>query len=309
MTSTKISGLAVDTEYVFSLVLRTSAGTYSSEKLVVRTHKMTDLHGITVTPGIMAPQLRESLDKTIESIGAKIIETIRIDTTHFVCTEGRGPAFEKAREMNIPVVLPDWVKGCEREGRLVGVRGYYLDANPKDRQIASRPLTSRSENGPQAQGRPRSDTPENKARNEERPGIERMETPTTKVTPPTPERRHHAESESEEDLARDQDAARPSEVESKASTEDYADEGHESIPPTDPKDDPEDDHEDERTSAASTPEVAEPMVADTNGDTPKPSTESNTAESSDPEPPEARSEGGGSKPKTGEGENFDEVTL
>src|SRR2546429_6028345 len=49
MQSTKISGLAVDTEYTFHLVLRTSAGTYSSDKLMVRTHKMTDLSGITVT--------------------------------------------------------------------------------------------------------------------------------------------------------------------------------------------------------------------------------------------------------------------
>jgi chitin biosynthesis protein CHS5 len=62
-------------------------------------------------------------------------ETVRIDTTHFVCTEGKGQAWEKAVEMNIPVVRPEWVDGCEREGRIVGVRGYYLNANPKDRQI------------------------------------------------------------------------------------------------------------------------------------------------------------------------------
>lgn len=133
--STKISGLALDTEYTFHLVLRTSAGQYTSEKLPVRTHKMTDLHGITVTPGVMPSQLKDSLAETVNRMGAKMIDTVRIDTTHFVCTEARGQAWEKAKELNVPIVVPDWVKGCEREGRLVGVRGYYLDADPKLRQM------------------------------------------------------------------------------------------------------------------------------------------------------------------------------
>lgn len=135
MQSTKISGLAVDTEYTFHLVLRTSAGTYSSEKIVVKTHKMTDLSGITVTPGILPAQLRDSLTKAVERIGAKMADTVRIDTTHFVTTEGRGIAWEKAVEMNIPVVRPEWVEGCERGGRIVGVRQYYLDADPRQRTV------------------------------------------------------------------------------------------------------------------------------------------------------------------------------
>ncbi|RMZ71013.1 chitin biosynthesis CHS5 [Pyrenophora seminiperda CCB06] len=118
--STKLSGLAVDTEYEFHLVLKTSAGTFSSEKLKVHTHKMTDLSGITITPGHMPASLRESLQRSVERIGAKIADNVRIDTTHFVCTEGRGPSWEKAVENNIPVVVPDWVIGCEREGRIVG---------------------------------------------------------------------------------------------------------------------------------------------------------------------------------------------
>ena len=135
ITSTKISGLPLDTEYTFYLVLRTSAGMYSSEKLAVRTHKMTDLTGITVTPGVLPAPLRESLGTAVERIGAKLADTVRIDTTHFVCTEGRGREWEKAAEMNIPVVRPEWVEGCEREGRIVGVRGYYLDADPRLRKV------------------------------------------------------------------------------------------------------------------------------------------------------------------------------
>ena len=138
--ATKVSGLAVDTEYVFQLVLRTSAGIYSSEKLTVRTHKMTDLTGITVTPGVLPTPLRESLISAIDRIGGKFVgEGVRIDTTHFVCTEGRGREWEKAVEMNIPVVRPEWVEGCEREGRIVGVRGYYLNADPRLRQVGQGP--------------------------------------------------------------------------------------------------------------------------------------------------------------------------
>jgi hypothetical protein len=139
MQSTKISGLAVDTEYTFHLVLRTTAGTFSSEKITVKTHKMTDLSGITVTPGILPAQLRDSLIRAVERIGGKMAESVRIDTTHFVTTEGRGISWEKAVEMNIPVVRPEWVEGCERGGRIVGVRQYYLDADPRQRQVVQAP--------------------------------------------------------------------------------------------------------------------------------------------------------------------------
>lgn len=137
--STKISGLEVDTEYSFHLVLRTTGGTYSSPTLTCRTHKMTDLSGITVTPGVLPEQLHASLESAVERIGGKIADSVRIDTTHLVCTEGRGKDWERAVEMSIPVVRPEWVEGCEREGRIVGVRGYYLDANPRHRQVGSNP--------------------------------------------------------------------------------------------------------------------------------------------------------------------------
>ncbi|KAL2183382.1 BRCT domain-containing protein [Thermothelomyces heterothallicus CBS 203.75] len=128
MHTTKISGLAVDTEYTFHLVLRTTAGTFASERVTVRTHKMTDLSGITITTGILPPAVRESLTAAVERIGAKIVDGVRIDTTHFVTTEGRGVQWEKANELNIPVVRPEWVEACERNGRILGVTKFYLDA-------------------------------------------------------------------------------------------------------------------------------------------------------------------------------------
>lgn len=128
MHSTKISGLAVDTEYTFHLVLRTSAGTFISERVSVRTHKMTDLRGITITTGILPSAVKDSLTNAVERIGAKIVDGVRIDTTHFVTTEGRGQQWEKAVESNIPVVRPEWVEACEKSGRILGVTKFYLDA-------------------------------------------------------------------------------------------------------------------------------------------------------------------------------------
>ncbi|KOS18198.1 Cell fusion protein cfr1 [Escovopsis weberi] len=128
MHSTKISGLAVDTEYSFYLMLRTSAGTRASDKVVVRTHKMTDLSGITITAGVLPAGVRDGLARAVERIGAKMVDGVRIDTTHFVTMEGRGAAWEKAVENNIPVVRPEWVSACEQSGRILGVTKFYLDA-------------------------------------------------------------------------------------------------------------------------------------------------------------------------------------
>lgn len=194
--STKISGLAVDTEYVFHLVLRTSAGTYSSEKLTVRTHKMTELSGITVTPGIMPASLKESMAKSLQRMGAKMADTVRIDTTHFVCTEGRGPAWERAVEMNVPVVVPDWVKGCEREGRIVGVRGYYLNADPRLRQVG--PIGGSQQHEQPTQQR-------QSVSNQGQP----VQSPRTEVTPPTPERQTEEKQAEEEEESEDEEAPPP----------------------------------------------------------------------------------------------------
>lgn len=142
MHTTKISGLAVDTEYTFHLVLRTTAGTTASQRVTVRTHKMTDLSGITITTGILPAAVREGLGAAVERIGAKIVDGVRIDTTHFVTTEGRGVQWEKANELNIPIVRPEWVEACERNGRILGVTKFYLDAVRAGPPFEDRPGTA-----------------------------------------------------------------------------------------------------------------------------------------------------------------------
>jgi len=228
MLCTKISGLAVNTEYSFQLVLRTSGGTYSSNTLTVKTHTMENLTGITVTPGVMPPPLRESLDTAVKRIGAKIVDTVRINTTHFVCTEGRGRDWERAVEMNIPVVRPEWIEGCEREGKLTGVRGYYLDADPKHRQIGSNPALNMGQQN-QNQSRqsvstpqtnlpirsdPRSPDRESVASGEPGPEVpptpppkKNLPPPEEKNLPPPPEEKDEEESEEEQEEQEEKEGA------------------------------------------------------------------------------------------------------
>ena len=212
MLSTKISGLAVDTEYSFHLVLRTSGGTYSSNTLTVRTQKMTDLTGITVTPGVLPAQLREAMETAVERIGAKIADTVRIDTTHFICTEGRGNEWERALEMNIPVVRPEWIEGCEREGKIIGVRDYYLDANPKHRKVGSNPQVATTSPAPMAESQtslPNRSVPMSPGAESvgDGPGPEVPPTPKEKELPPPPkeEEEEEAEEEGEDDDDEDED--------------------------------------------------------------------------------------------------------
>lgn len=116
---------------------------------------MTDLSGITVCPGVMPSETREELEVILQRIGAKPLQDfVRIDTTHFVCTEGRGQGWERAQEMNIPVVRPEWLLACEKEGRIVGVRQFYLSADiSKMRQglpMRERAHTGASQTAPQS---------------------------------------------------------------------------------------------------------------------------------------------------------------
>jgi len=151
-TTTKLSGLAIDTDYTFQLILRTTAGTYSSEPLKVRTHTLNNLSGITVCAGTLSPQQYDRLVDVVENIGAKPLQKrVRIDTTHFVCSVPEGEEYQRAKEMNVPIVVVDWIEACQREGKIVGVRGYYLDADPALRPKPSIPPTPTSPVQPKPQ--------------------------------------------------------------------------------------------------------------------------------------------------------------
>ncbi|PVV03318.1 hypothetical protein BB560_002215 [Smittium megazygosporum] len=144
----KVSGLDVDHEYTFKLVLETSSGVYESNDLVVRTRTLDNLKGICVCFGnfesaFVAQNSNEESDqaegskrkenpqiaklkRTIDRIGAKWTEKITVDVTHLVCTIPGGLNYELASVYNIPVVKPEWLYTCESEKKLQPSLNYYL---------------------------------------------------------------------------------------------------------------------------------------------------------------------------------------
>ncbi|CDO76796.1 hypothetical protein BN946_scf184978.g25 [Trametes cinnabarina] len=146
-TSTKVSGLQLDTEYTFQLVLRTTAGVYPSNVLKVRTHTMSDTSGVSVCFGTVEDEvLLENAKMAVREMGAKWSDKIQIDTTHFVCTTpaatpgaaqatggvvtGPGVEYQKALQLSIPVVQPQWILACHAEKKMMPIRPFYLGENP-----------------------------------------------------------------------------------------------------------------------------------------------------------------------------------
>ena len=133
-TSTKLSGLELNTEYSFQLILRTTAGTYASNVIRIRTHTMTDTSGICVCFGnVQELLLLENAKIALREMRAKWSDKIQIDTTHFVCTTpaaastgsqssgstggAPGVEYQRALQLSIPVVQPHWILACHTEKR------------------------------------------------------------------------------------------------------------------------------------------------------------------------------------------------
>ncbi|EDR12142.1 uncharacterized protein LACBIDRAFT_158584, partial [Laccaria bicolor S238N-H82] len=146
-TSTKLSGLEINTEYSFQLILRTTAGVFPSNLIRVRTHTMTDTSGICVCFGnVQDPALLEDVKLALGEMKAKWSDKIQIDTTHFVCTtpavtptgaqaagNSGGPPgieYQRALQLSIPVVQPQWILACHSEKKMIPIASYYLGATP-----------------------------------------------------------------------------------------------------------------------------------------------------------------------------------
>ncbi|KAJ7583688.1 fibronectin type III/BRCA1 domain-containing protein [Mycena floridula] len=146
-TSTKVSGLEINSEYSFQLILRTTAGTFPSNLLRVVTHTMSDTSGISVCFGNVQDEvLLENAKMALREMGARYSEKIEIDTTHFICTtpaatptgaESTGNAggapgvlYQRALQLSIPVLQPEWILACYSEKKMVPVASFYLGATP-----------------------------------------------------------------------------------------------------------------------------------------------------------------------------------
>lgn len=137
-TSTKLSGLELDTEYSIQLVLRTTGGTFPSNLVRVKTHTTANTSGIRVCFGTVEDsELLERAEAALEEMDAAWSSKVQIDTTHFVCTtptatptaaqasggtvgvSGPGVEYQRALQLSIPIVQPQWILACLAEKRWV----------------------------------------------------------------------------------------------------------------------------------------------------------------------------------------------
>lgn len=126
-TSIKLSGLDVDHEYQVWIVARTSAGSLTSNKLMIRTHAMDNLTGLNPTFGqFNNPMDIQDLIDILNRLGASFTEELTSDNTHFICTIPKGPKYERALELNIPIVSPEFLKSCETNGRMMPSHLFYV---------------------------------------------------------------------------------------------------------------------------------------------------------------------------------------
>ncbi|OZJ05505.1 hypothetical protein BZG36_01912 [Bifiguratus adelaidae] len=124
----KLSGLDVDHEYEFYLVLKTSAGAFTSNTVTTRTHKMENLTGINLAFGSFEerePAISD-LKALVEKVGAEWTEDVTSDTTHLVAQVPGGANYEKALGLSIPIVKPEWLIQCEKQGKMQAALPYYL---------------------------------------------------------------------------------------------------------------------------------------------------------------------------------------
>ena len=141
-TSTKLSGLEINTDYSFRLVMRTTAGIFQSNLIRVRTHTMTDTSGISVCFGnVQDSVLLEKAKLTLQEMQAKWSDRIQIDTTHFVCTSpaaiptgaqtsgsiasAPGVEYQRALQLSIPIVQPEWILACYAEKKWVAFAFFW----------------------------------------------------------------------------------------------------------------------------------------------------------------------------------------
>ena len=135
---------------------------------------MAETSGISVCFGnVQDKALLEDAKLALEAMKAKWSEKIQIDTTHFVCTtpasesasgqsrDGAGPGveYQRALQLSIPVVQPQWILACHAQKkyvyvhslehlnnelilythRMVPIAGFYLGVTPNTAPAFQRP--------------------------------------------------------------------------------------------------------------------------------------------------------------------------
>ncbi|CEG72508.1 hypothetical protein RMATCC62417_08057 [Rhizopus microsporus] len=124
----KLSGLDVDHEFEFYIVIKTTAGEYRSNTVTARTHKMDNLTGIRVAFGMFEqpePGMTELKD-LLAKMGASWTDEVTVETTHLLAQLPGGSNYEKAVQHSIPIVKPEWLVQCDRNKKIQPALPYYI---------------------------------------------------------------------------------------------------------------------------------------------------------------------------------------
>ncbi|KAI8372893.1 uncharacterized protein BYT42DRAFT_50060 [Radiomyces spectabilis] len=130
----KLSGLDVDHEFEFHIVIKTTAGKFESNRVVARTHQMENLTGIRVAFGIFEasePAISE-LKELVDRMGATWTEEVDCDTTHLLAQLPGGANYDRAVKHSIPIVKPDWLVQCDKNKKIQPALPYYIVSVPNN---------------------------------------------------------------------------------------------------------------------------------------------------------------------------------
>ncbi|KAI7862855.1 hypothetical protein BDF14DRAFT_1850055 [Spinellus fusiger] len=130
----KLSGLEVDHEFEFYIVIKTTAGSYKSNIVTARTHKMENLTGIRVAFGTFEesePAITE-LKALVEKVGATWTDSVNSETTHLLAQLPGGPGYDNAVHFSIPIVKPDWLVQCDKNKKIQPALPYYIVSVPNN---------------------------------------------------------------------------------------------------------------------------------------------------------------------------------
>ncbi|KXS17497.1 hypothetical protein M427DRAFT_96917 [Gonapodya prolifera JEL478] len=130
-TTVKLSGCEVNTEYEIFIGVRTSGGSLTSNKLTVRTHTLDNLTGIRIAFGEFGiPDEVQQLKEVCRRNECTWTDDLTVENTHFVCTLPRGEKYQRALELNIPIVNGDWIRQCEATRKIQPVGIYHVVSAP-----------------------------------------------------------------------------------------------------------------------------------------------------------------------------------
>ncbi|KAI8099816.1 BRCT domain-containing protein [Halteromyces radiatus] len=124
----KLSGLDVDQEYKFHIVIKTTAGQYKSNQATARTHKMENLTGIRVAFGNFeqSESALDELKQLLEKMGATWTDEVNHETTHVIAQRPGTRNYDTAVRYSIPIVKPDWLIQCDKNKKIQPALPYYI---------------------------------------------------------------------------------------------------------------------------------------------------------------------------------------